>query len=846
MNKRNLAVLTLGVSALGAGLFWQAQRSKRAPVNEAPPAPPPVAQAAPAEITKNNSLVITKIDDPRRVRDFAFQKAKASFEADGVNITNAGELTMKSQVTDGVLKQQLVSAVVSKPGDKPKRLARNAAPQATVEAADKFGSLRYDSFFEGLDLEYKYDGKDVEELFHLGGELKKQLVESKSDLEITSLFPGLSQKNGAMIESADGLSSLPRTLPLPEGKVPPPMHTETTIASVGTVVINNPPHRFMLPDAVAIDARGKRTQLVRTFNWTKNGLEVALRMPASVLSEMEGAVVIDPSIIDRGREIQIRTWNENNIVVDATGRFHIAYMGVSAGRWRAMYTQGDGLNWETPTVIDPRNSPGEGTHYTPNLVIDANGTLHALWADYGNNAEAPVERGRETDYGHRLHYAQCPNRCVTRNWGWNGPNGFTQYGRLLAPTPAYHQPYHHMAVDRDNIVHIVFEEQAPYRQRYFQISGNGGATLEERAGPGQNYHSSYVVVDNNNTIHYLGADYWNNYEVKHYVYNGPQDRWEPRANMVPRAGMPGAIQGDNGGRQSLHSLTAVVDANNNIHAAMQAYDHWWQAKWHMVYGRFEQSGANNGTWQDVGDVNKPAATAPNEQYAMITVDNAFTAHLLWWRESDPQRLILYASKQAGQNWTPTQQLFYTNSSQSPPQVRRRLSWPQGPNNNVTAGILDVVYVLFGAELRYASTGGPVDGPVLFSPRDHAFISNTRPTFEWRRIGSDNGTNTSYTLELDSSPLFPNATVINVANNAVTHTLNGTAGTNGQVGQLLVNGNYYYWRVAARNAYGVGPYSAIFELGADLTPPAAFNLLTPADNSDPGTKTPRFTWGAAAD
>jgi len=64
---------------------------------------------------------------------------------------------------------------------------------------------------------------------------------------------------------------------------------------------------------------------------------------------------------------------------------------------------------------------------------------------------------------------------------------------------------------------------------------------------------------------------------------------------------------------------------------------------------------------------------------------------------------------------------------------------------------------------------------------------------------------------------------------------------------MSNGNYYYWRVSARNAANQqGPFSAISEVGCDTQVPGAFNLVSPADNTDPGTKTPTFRWNASVD
>jgi hypothetical protein len=215
---------------------------------------------------------------------------------------------------------------------------------------------------------------------------------------------------------------------------------------------------------------------------------------------------------------------------------------------------------------------------------------------------------------------------------------------------------------------------------------------------------------------------------------------------------------------------------------------------------------------------------------------------------------MYARKPYGAGWSTLVRFVRSVGTYGLPQVRPRLIYPQHSNgtpwNTVPTGLLDIMAVENGAELRYISTGAPVDGPEPFRPRDHTYVagvsetsSNCAPEFSWRRIPSDSQPedqrNINYTLEISTSPLFPSGTE--------TKTYNANTNSSYAIpSNVLSNGNFYYWRVKASNTYGSGPYGPIFELGCDTQPPAAFNLLSPENNSDPGTKTPTFEWEAAID
>ena len=866
MNNKNLgtlaAVLACG-GALAAVLLWPGEEQKQEVDQKV------AVRAAEAEtdgwnISLNNAVTVTAVEDDRKTRDFAFTEVKDAFKAEGVEITGAGSMVLTSQHTGGKLETQLLSADARKEGNA-RTIKRAKKPVASTETAADKGSVRYSGFFEGIDLEYRYDGKDIEEFFHLSDGLKQALVRSGEDLVITALMPGLFMENGALLKGGDG--SQVDTRALKEGEHPPtPESTCKDIRMMGDVDLSNGEHRFGLPGAVAIDGNGKREPLWREFKWTPKGLEVLVEMPASWLAEAEGKVVIDPSVVDSGRGLATVTWNERNFVKDSTGNYHVGYRGVYHGRWLPVHSEGttDGTTWQTPDLIQWELGPGENQYYAPSLIIDSRDTLHAIWADHGYIPNGPVDgtvniKGTYGSWGHRVRYARCPNACAaaaTANQTqsiWEPSDEEAQLrwmtpivNNQIAPTAAQHQAYYHMAVDSYDMLHMTWAEWGVInaRHRYFQMDAVAGTAIVEKQGLGWNDIHSQIVVDENDQVHYLGSDYWTTYGVKHFSWDRPSEEWEPRPNFSPRN-----PAGGNAGRMHGREMTAAVDANNHIHVALSMYDRWHEQRYQIWYGRYDP---NDDQWEDAALLKPPD---PHEYRPSITVDSDNIAWVAWRRNSQPVTVVLFANHQAGQNdWDspPIRQLLFSTGAQADPQIRPRLSYPRdaplnpnvaagdNPNHHVLAGVLDVILVENGSELRYLSTGAPVEGPAPAVPLDHTFTNDTTPNFEWRAVGSDNRAgNVTYELQVAGTPLFTSPEALDPG------TAIGYDYAN-SVNAPIADNQYRYWRVRAKNRFGAGPWGRIYEVGIDTSPPQPFNLTSPEDGTDPGTRTPRFEWNAATD
>jgi hypothetical protein len=864
-NKLGYLAVIAGV-ATAAGLLFLVNEKKESNQEGTAAVQVELEEKAPDKINivRNNFKTIHKMEDNRKVRDSVFRMEKGMMKAEGIELKKPGEMVFTSQVTGTSLSQKILSASLHDGEGKSNTIAQSDDPAVQTSKRNDKSHLRYLGFFEGIDLEYTYDGKDVEEFFHLSDKLRNTIIKEKVDLKIKAEFPGLSVEDGAMLSTTEGTPLELVTDPTTDTTVPGAAKNE--LFSHDTVELGLRGDRFVLPAAVVEDAAGNKLDLERSFAWKKSGLVAELTLPYEWVKNAEPPIVIDPSILDDSASAYSNTWNETSFVRDSLplpdqanpgnqGRFHYGWRAYYNGKWTAMYTSGTGSTWDTPTPIASMGN-GEHYHYVPNIAIDSNDTLHAFWADYGDSNESNKDiRGDHPGNRHRLHYAQCPNRCVLKNWNFNGTAG----GVIVSASNLGHQLSESMAVDQNNVVHLAFEQRDPYMTRYFQVSGG---VITEKMQPGQTYHSTFLVVDGANTLHYIGTDYWNQRDTKHYVWdpagNAGQGAWSAKARMNVKQF---DISCDT--TEPLHRGHAVAKGIH-IHLVGQMRTRYCSSgrdTWAVWYGRYD---INADTWTGVCPppseynnvdhqdrpcvIRKPPSYDPrkHDQDPMVTVDNDDVVHVVWLHEADPQKQIMYSTLSNAANSTLsgrfTTPIIFLNTAGSyqKPQLRPRLVQPVGPNNSVPPNLLDLVVIENGVEIRYVSTAEPLEGAQPTTPPDHTYTSDSTPTFNWSRLASDDGANTKYVIQVSTTPLFTTVTVTNSS------TANYGDAPSFTTPTALADGSYYYWRVQAENQHGTGPWGPIYELGIDTSPPGAFSLTGPADGTDPGTKTPEFTWTQAAD
>jgi hypothetical protein len=863
--------------AAGAIIYVASGDSERTPTAgnvtaAAPAADPGVGVRTP---TLNNSTTIVSVRDTRKTRDHAFKQAKEGFAAEGVTLDKTGAVTMVSQGTGGKVSQTLTAAALVKDGKVLRTLALNKKPEVVTDSTAKYSTVVYRDLFEGLDVEYRYDGKDVEEFIRLSDGVKRELVQSGGELEVTGLFPGLTEK-GTLIEG--------RGVPPPGTKQSP--EAEQVLKERGIMesldLVVDARHRVTLPPSIALDEGTKKLMLGKRMSFTPKGLEMKVSLPAEFAAEAQGQVIIDPSIIDGPRGIQMNwAWYTNTgaIIKDdqVPPKFHITYAAVHGGQWTAMYVRGDGNTWTAPAPIAP-HTPGEGTHYAPSMAIDSEGTLHAIWVDWGSGDV--VNRGI-TDARHRLKYSKCPNYCqggwATQQWLTKEANGgvATGGGNQYAATIAVDK-----AVGMPETVHVAFRDSDSGTRYLYNDGGNWqslGVIVTDteynqllvagHPGPGGRVQRLHLI-----TMPWWGG--WGNEQgagdkrVKHFYYDGASWNALPFTKAFNRARLNHVDYVP----MAHHMPSAVVDSRDNIHVAVGAYYYWDGFDNYRTAALTWEYTAQS--WVEIRTVNRPAGVTVDtfeitqdpyhEVGPTLTVTAADpgagipeTVWLAWQKETNPPR-IYYSTKVVtdgtvdewavpGAPGLNAKALLPVGPGQIKPQIRQRANWPsyRGSTAMNPAGLVDMVYIEDFANLKYYSTGSPVESPVLAKPLDHTYVKETKPVLEWRKIASDDGVKTHYDVEVAPTPLFGEPcttcpfTSYNVLKNVSAVTVQGAGGV-----AVLTNGSYYYWRIRAGNDYGKGPWSTIYEVGVDTTAPGAFNLQTPADNTDPGTKTPTFTWTAA--
>lgn len=826
------------------------------------------------EIVRNNYTTMFSIKDKRKVRENTFKMEKNLMKAEGIELKSPGEMTFTSQVTGTELTQKIISASLHKQEGGSRTVARGENPPVDTTKRNNKSHLRYFGFFDGIDLEYTYDGKDVEEFFHISDKLRNTIVKERSDLKIKAEFPGVTVEDGAILSSMEGTPLELDFDPLSQEIIP--AEEKDSIVTRDAVELGLRGDRFVLPAAVVSDAAGRKTELERHFSWQKQGLVAELILPFEWMKEAKSPIVIDPSIIDNTASANSNSWQETSLIRDSLplpteaepdnqGRFHYVWRAYYNSKWTAMYANGTGHDWSTPIPMDTIDND-ESQHYTPSLTIDSTDTLHAIWSDYGVSNESNKDlRGDHPSSRHRLHYAYCPNRCQSQNWNYNGGSSV-----IIAPSSLGHQMHASIAVDSSDVIHIAFEQRDPYQTRYFQVSdaGAGNKYITEKMQPGQTHHASFLVVDGEDTLHYLGAAMWGPRQVLHYKWNaaagGGEGGWDALARTQ--------IYKEDIGCTTKEPLTKghAVAKGEFIHLVGQArlrYCGEGQDTYAVWYGRYD---LNQDAWEGVcpigyasGDpadrpclIRKPVSYDPKKHDTdpMITIDEAETVHVVWRHEADPQKQIIYSSLLKAGDETVVMGTYRFSSpvvflntpgSYQKAQLRPRLEVPgdglTGSNNVVQTNLLDLVAIENGVEIRYISTAEPLEGAQPTTPPDHTYTSDPTPTFSWSRLASDDGTNTKYTIQVSTTPLFTVPEIVV----EFTQANYGDFPTYGS-GVTLENDKYYYWRVSATNASGTGPFGPIYELGIDTEPPGAFTLVAPINGTDPETKTPTFEWNPALD
>ena len=185
--KRVIAI-TLGLGGVAAAAFLMLRHEETGvDVVEAPLSPfvpsKPRLVAAGAEL-KERAHAFVAVDD--------------GFAAEGVKVAPDGTVTFTAQKDGTRLVQTPVAARVV---DKTQTVEDFPANIGTGIIKDEQGasSVLFKDRLGSVDLEYRYDGVQMEEFFHVDSTLAGKLAEAGHDLELSSRFPTLTESAGAVL-----------------------------------------------------------------------------------------------------------------------------------------------------------------------------------------------------------------------------------------------------------------------------------------------------------------------------------------------------------------------------------------------------------------------------------------------------------------------------------------------------------------------------------------------------------------------------------------------------------------------------------------------------------------------
>lgn len=135
---------------------------------------------------------------------------------------------------------------------------------------------------------------------------------------------------------------------------------------------------------------------------------------------------------------------------------------------------------------------------------------------------------------------------------------------------------------------------------------------------------------------------------------------------------------------------------------------------------------------------------------------------------------------------------------------------------------------FSSPFAFTTTSATLPAaPTLISPVNGATNISTTPSFDWFDVSGA----TSFRFQISTSNTF-NTTIVDSMNVVLSQF---------SLPAALTNNTIYYWRVAARNAAGTGPYSTIFNFTTAMLPPAAPTLLAPPNGSIGISTTDIWLW-----
>lgn len=532
--KRVIAI-TLGLGGVAAAAFLLLRHDDASvDVVEAPLSPfvpsKPKLVAAGADL-KERAHTFVAVDD--------------GFAAEGVKVEPDGTVTFTAQKDGTRLVQTPVAARVV---DKMKTVEEFPANIGTGTIKDDKGasSVLFKDRLGSVDLEYRYDGVQMEEFFHVDSELAGKLAEAGHDLELSSRFPTLTESAGAVL--LDDATGAPLFLAAAGGENDLKV-TKVEHHGAARVRMSNDVE-FVLPPSVAVDARGERKELKRHFEVQEGALVATTVLDHAWVKTATAPIAIDPSVIEVGA-VDIGNFNSaTNIVRDSTGTLHVIYKQGS----RLRYARGDGNAFQIVATIDPGDVCRVDDRH-PALVIDSTDTLHLVFTSNVNNTLpagnnntsrfACARYSMATTVGAnvlRVLHSSCRNRCqgdATSLAPWTKPIAVA---------------YGHRAGLSEDLPGLIESGRDANGSPILETFGNVDCGRDDR---NRNFYVNNVVVDRADRLH-IGM-------MKHHdwAFNSFMVTRNPDGSYI-RPGCTGAFAQTANPIHGLDELSVNVDQEGNV------------------------------------------------------------------------------------------------------------------------------------------------------------------------------------------------------------------------------------------------------------------------------------------
>jgi hypothetical protein len=535
-----------------------------------------------------------------------------------------------------------------------------------------------------------------------------------------------------------------------------------------------------------------------------------------------------------------------SLAVASDGTVYAAWEDLRNGNWDIYITKSidDGDSWVAPDV--PLSS-GPGNQTYPSIVVDSQGTIHAVWQD-DRNGDKDIYYANSTDFG------------LT----WSPSNIRVSTDTISVGSPNRSQEVPKIAVDSADVLYVVWQD-ARWNDNdiYFAKSTDSGATWTDpnrrvnrdpAPSPDQNNPAIAVDVSGNLFVVWDEDDGTENDIYFSKSVNGGDDWSDPHIMVNTDAE-----------NENQEKPTIDVDSEGNIYVA-------WTDRRNAVDNDIYFAASFNGgaNWSNP-NVRVDDSVSGRQSNPQLIVSNSGTIYVVWHDDRNTHNDIYSAySINKGANWSKpdinviddtlgmTQRFPAIAIGHTGPVF---VAWQDSRNtsNDIYSAHLDSIHPYPIAD------GLSVEGFFGGTP-EIRHILNHEPEFGFTYIDPNSASLSQYNVSLwDESGLVPlwfcNTTDSSPSDSEITVIYNTAPCP--ENGPLLLDGTSYILRVAVANVSGI--WSPDFEVQFHLNEVLVPGLpITPSDNaqleaqqyqtvtwSSPGVDsdgdTPvSFTWEVASD